>query len=296
MERKHIRLVLLVLTLISVFGILVRMGLVQSLFRNSSKCDQISETLSSLALSYVAALIFYAVTVVLPDYVDKRKSTKGLMPQFELLYSDMSYLIAALMMMASITKTEENTAAEDWKEFSLSTFIQQHQWYVHRYSFRDNDRVKNYIRGWVDSERDLAKKISSIKKNIERINMSPLVRGLSIDTIELMRCIHQSGSINMMESILKSRDVWESMISSGRFAAGSPLGFAEDMNDLVHRHLELRTLCNKPLDYRFELMNGDEIKSYIQERSTILATIPDSTKMQNIDQIDEAVMNGMRIL
>lgn len=296
MERKYIRLILSVLTLISVYGILVRMGLFQSLFRYSSKCDQISETLTSLALSFVAALLFYAVTVVLPEFVNKRKAYNGLMPQFDLIYSDMSYLIGALLMMANIKKAEEETSADDWKKFSFSSFIQQHQWYVHRYLFQNKDSVKNNIRGWVDTERDLVMKINSIKKNIERINMSPLVRGLSLDTVELLRRIHQSGAINMLESILKSRNVWASLISSGRFADGSYQGFAKDMNDLVHQHLELRTLCDNPVDFRFDLMTEDEITSYTQERSAILATIPDSTKMQHIEQIDEAVMNGMRIL
>ncbi len=169
MSQRVIRIVLILLTLISIYAVGFRMGIVPPVFGSSEKYATINETLTSLSLSFLAALVFYILTVALPDYVNKRKSNIGLKTAFEQIYSDVSYVISALLMVAGIEVTEKDVGEREWESFTNADVILQNQWYVHRYTIRD-DVVVNHIRGWVDAEHDLLRKVKAIKKQIENIS------------------------------------------------------------------------------------------------------------------------------
>lgn len=294
MSQRVIRIVLIVLTLISIYAVGFRMGIAPPIFGSSEKYAAINEILTSLSLSFLAALVFYILTVALPDYVNKRKANTGLKTAFEQVYSDMSYVISALLMIAGIEATEKDVEERDWECFSNDNVILQKQWYVHRYSFL-NEVLVNHIRGWVDAEHDLLRKVKAIKKQIENINMSPLARGLSLDTLDLLRSIHQSSALHLVEVLLGSRKILESVVQDSKIGLSMSSQFPHDMVELSKCHLELGSLCNNHTDYKFEKMTDEEIAKFKQERNAILGTLSHIDDMRSVNEFEESMINGIRV-
>ena len=295
MKKKIIQTILLVLTLISIWGVLLRMGLVPPIFRSSTNYIQINETLTSLALSFLAAMIFYVITVVLPGYYDKRKALKDHSSSFESIYTDMSYIISALRMMANISKSEEDVVEKDWESFNHSGALLVDQWYVRRYSIRDGVENNEPIRGWIHAEKDLLYYVKSIKKQIEKISLSPLVRGLSLETIDLLRGINSSMVLSSLEFDIGSRQILKPAIKAMGVDYSGFQNLPHALIEFIKMHKELSKLCKKTLAFRFEQMTEDEITQFNYERSAIIANNPQITNFQQLNEIQEAVYQGIRL-
>ena len=292
MNQKAQRIVLIILTLISLWGVLFRMGFVPPL-RAAESYVQINETLTSLALSFLAAMIFYVLTVVIPEYNDKTKAKKGLVSSFEQVYEEMSYVIGSLMMMADISKSEIDIEEEDWNTFDSKNFILQDKWYVRRFIIRNGIEDKRFDRIWIQYDNDLLKKVMSLKKQIENINMSPLVRGLSIETIDLFKSIYNSPIISSLELNIRSRRLLKPIIIKGIEYSGFS-NFPHDMVEFCENHNRVGKLCKKTFAFRYEKMAEEEVKQFEMERNALLTSNPEIKQFEHTDNFQEIIFRGIR--
>lgn len=288
------RVALIVLTLISLLGVLFRMGFVPPFLGASDKYVQINETLTSLAMSFLAAMIFYVLTVVIPEYNDKRKARKGLVSSFEKVYEEMSYVIGALMMMANITKPEKDIKEDDWNSFDNANFLMLDKWYVRRFGIHNGKEDNGFIRTWIHYDEDLLKRIKSLKKQIEKINMSPLVRGLSIETVDLFRSVYNSPIIFSLDLNIRSRQLFKPMVKRGVDYSGF-VNFPHEMAVFCDNHNRVGKLCKNTRACRYEKMTEEEAELFEKERNTLLASIPDIKQFEHTDDFQEIIFNGIRL-
>ncbi len=125
--------------------------------------------------------------------------------------------------------------------------------------------------------------------------MSPLAKGLSLDTLDLLRSIHQSSALHLVEVLLGSRKILESVVQDSKIGLSMSSQFPHDMVELSKCHLELGSLCNNHTDFKFEKMTDEEIAKFKQERNAILGTLSHIDDMRSVNEFEESMINGIRV-
>ena len=273
MKQHWLSGIIVVLFLLSLTFILFYIGWIPPLFGSSAHYKEINSVLLSFSLSYMAALVFYLLTFIIPKNLKQKEAELALRDRFEKIYDDLGFVIANLMLFAGINKDEKAIRKEDWNGITSNVSILQDAWYVREYACRDRVWESTYDRIWIDSEGELLRKIKDIGSTVATIYTSPFCTGLSGIIVDLLNQLSSSKGLQSLSSTIEFRVNILSLLTSTNASITLFNNPQEEFQQLVDIHLRLKPFCSKPIQKRYEMMTEPEKAQYLIDRDKIARSL-----------------------
>ena len=273
MKRNWLSWIIVVLFLLSVTIILFYIGWIPPLFGSSTHYKEINSVLLSFALSYIAALLFYLLTYIIPKNIKQKEAELALRNRFERIYDDLGFVIANLTLFAGINKDEKSIRKEDWEGITSNVSLLQEAWYVREYVCRDGVWDSSFDRIWIEADAELSRKVKDIGSTVATIYTSPFCTGLSDKIISLLNQLSSSKGLQSLSSTLDLRASILILLTSTNASITLFNNPQEEFQQLVGIHLKLKSLCSNPIQKRYEMMTEQERAQYISDRDKIASSL-----------------------